>query len=304
MLLRLKLTVFLAASLLAATASADSIVYVVNGSPSGAGQFGTVNLATGAFTQISDMPEGSQGLVPWTNGTLLTLGFSGNFYSINPSTGIATLIGPTGFADCAAPPASPCGPHGSNSLAAVGGQIYATDFSNNLYKVNPTTGAATLIGPTGIPALPFTPATFNPDGTFNAYDEALFGANGNLYATFDAFILDFSTFTNTAVIDPNLYQIDPITGLATLIGPTDLNLGAATDVNGTVYAFNDATSQVVTLNLANGQTTFVTGFDPSAGIITGAAPVPEPASIMLTALGMAGLALSKVRLRSRPIRNP
>jgi len=284
-------------SLLAATAGADSVVYVVNGTPSGAGEFGTVNLNTGVFTQISDMPEGSQGLIPWTNGSLLTLGFSGNLYSVNPSTGVATLIGPTGLADCATPPASPCGPHASNSLAAVGGTLYATDLSNNLYKVNPATGAATLIGPTGIPAVPFTPATFNPDGTLNGFDEALFSANGNLYTTFDAMTIDFSTFTNTAVIDPNLYRIDPVTGLATLIGPTDLGLGAATDVDGTIYAFNDITSQAFKLNLANGQTTFVSDFDPAAGIITGAAATPEPASFMLTALGMAGAVLSKLKSR-------
>jgi PEP-CTERM motif len=295
-----KLILSLALLLPLVPASSGASVYVVNGPPSGAGQFGAIDLATGAFTQIGpNTPEGSQGLVPGPSGSLLTLGFSGNLDSINPATGVSTFVGPTGFADCAAPPASPCGPHSANALASVGGKIYATDFSNNLYTVNPATGAATLIGPTGIPAVPFTPTLVNPDGTFNAYDEGLFGANGKLYATFDAFTVSLATFTTASVvIAPDLYQIDPATGVATLIGPTDLNLDAIADVNGIFYAFNDGISQVVALELANGHTSFVSGFDPAAGIITGASATPEPASLALAGLGLVGLALYKRQRRA------
>jgi hypothetical protein len=56
-----------------------------------------------------------------------------------------------------------------------------------LYAINTTTGAANLIGPTGIPALPFIPDTLNANGTISFYEETLFGTGGKLYVTFDAF---------------------------------------------------------------------------------------------------------------------
>jgi hypothetical protein len=230
-------------------------------------------------------------LVPGPNGSLLTLTFSGNLDSINPATGIASFIGATGLADCSNFPISPCGPTSANNLGEAGGAIYATDFSNNLYTVNPLTGVAKLIGPTGIPAVPTTPGTFNPNGTFNAFDETLFGAGGGLYATFDAITVNPSPFTVTPVISPDLYKINTSTGLATLVAPTALTLGAAVDVNGTVYVFNNMDSQVDTLNLANGNTTFVSNADPAAGLFGGASAVatPEPSFVGLVGFGMAAL---------------
>src|SRR5579864_5811170 len=182
MLTQRKLIVSLALISFAIPAAAGSLVYVVNGS-----QFGTVDLNTGAFNSIGPgTPEGADGLVPQPNGSLLTLAFTGNLDSINPATGVVSLIGPTGLADCLNYPVSPCGPTSANTIAQLGGTIYATDIANDLYTVNPSTGHATLIGPTGIPAVPAAPLSTNPDGTFNAFDDTLFSAGGNLYATFDA----------------------------------------------------------------------------------------------------------------------
>jgi hypothetical protein len=293
MLTQQKLMVSLALVLFTVSASADSMVYVVNGQ-----QFGTVDLGTGAFSQIGPAtPEAVGGLVAGPNGSLLTLAFSGNLDSINPGTGVTSIIGPTGLADCSTP-SSPCGPTSANTLGTLGGTTYATDLANNLYTVNPLTGAATLIGSTGIPAVPFVPDSTNPDGTFNAFDEALFGAGGNLYATFDAIIINPSPFSVTPVISPDLYQINPFTGHATLIGPTALTLGAALSVNGVVYAVIDQSSEVDALNLTNGNTTFVNNFDPAAGVIDGAAAVPEPASIGLAGIGIAAFIVCRRRRRS------
>lgn len=292
MFVQQRLLTILALLLSVIPASAGTMAYIVTGPPSGFGEFGVIDLATGTFTQIGPNVEGSQGLAYGPGGSLFTLAFTGTLNSINPATGVTTVIGPTGLVDCSNPPISPCGPKSANALASIGGQLFITDFDNNLYGVNTVTGAATLIGPTGIPALPFTPVTVNPDNTFNAYDEGLFGANGKLYATFDAFTVRLDTFTTgTIVIAPKLYQIDPTSGLTTLIGPTDLNLGAVAGISGSYYGFNGGTSQVVTLDLATGHTTAVTGFDPGIGIVTGAAATPEPASMALIALGFAGLAL-------------
>ncbi len=267
------------------SACAGSLVYVVTDSQ----QFGTVNLATGAFHQIGpDTPEGQATLVPGPNGSLLSLTFSGNLESINPATGATSVIGATGLG----------GSTGfALSLAEVGGALYGTDSSNNLYSVNAANGVSHLIGPTGIPGVPPRPAEF---------DESLYGTNGKLFATFDAFITDPATLQLTTVVSPNLYQIDPSTGLATLLAPTILQIIASVAANDTFYGFKGslsapntiATSQVVTLDLANGNTSFVANIDPAATGILGATPaVPEPASLALAGIGFAVIAVLKRRLR-------
>jgi hypothetical protein len=118
--------------------------------------------------------------------------------------------------------------------------------------------------------------------------ESLYHLDGNLYATFDSFNIDpvtllFDKDPANATVSPALYRIDPSTGSATLIGPTNLNLGAAVAVDGEYYAFRlsvtgftagfpTAFSELVKLDLATGQTKFVRLIDPSAGTIFGAAP--------------------------------
>jgi hypothetical protein len=142
-----------------------------------------------------------------------------------------------------------------------------------------------------MPALPFVPLSINPDGTLNVYDEALFGANGSLYATFDAATVDLSTGTPTPVIAPELYQIDPITGKATLVAPTTSGAGAAVEVDGITYTFLAGAQQIATFDLSTGNTTILGLYDPNAGIISAAVPTPEPSSaaIISFGLGLVGL---------------
>jgi hypothetical protein len=53
-------------------------------------------------------------------------------------------------------------------------------------------------------------------------------------------------------------------------------------------------AEVFTLNLANGNTSFVTDVSPSATAIYGASPVvPEPASVVLAGMGIALILLSR-----------
>ncbi len=282
MLTQKAMITLLAAAFAIVPANASPLLYAVNAFQ----QFGVIDVASGAFTQIGlSTPEVNAGLVPGPNGTLITLTVSGNLDSINPATGIATLLGPTGLGDCSTPTSS-CGPTAASTIGMLNGQIYATDLHNDLYRVNQVTGAATLIGATGIPPLPFVPAALNPDGTVNIYDQALFGFGGNLYSTFDAYKFDFGTITESPVVSPNLYRIDPVTGIATLVGATEANLGAAVSVNGKVYAFNNVTSQIVTLDVTNGSTTFVSNFDPAFPVVLGASPVPEPTSLALSGIGI------------------
>ena len=264
--------------LFAASASAGPLVYVVTGSQ----QFGTVDLATGQFQAIGNPTPDAMSNLVWFHGSLLSLTTTGadvgSLARINPATGAVTDIGATGLG------------FNAFNLGGVRGNLYLTDFSNNIYSVDPATGIATPIRATGMPPDPNIPFTFNSDGTFNLCDEAFYGIAGKLYATFDSQAIDPTQTPPTrahAYVAPNLYQIDPLTGAATLVAKTDWQLTAIVEVNGTVYAFRGgihgfdltfgfpiAHAEVVKLDLTTGQTTKLADVDPSVGPIFGAAPKP------------------------------
>jgi hypothetical protein len=281
--------------LLSACQGRASIVYVVNNAP----QFGTVDLTTGAFQPIGPgAPEGESGLVPGSNGALLTLTFSGNLDSIDPVTGLATVIGATGLGNCTTGAPPQCGPNSASALGQLGGTIYATDFANNLYSINPSTAQSTLIGATGIPAVPFLEGSQNPDGSLDVFDADLFASGGQLYEYFEALAINPNgplPVVVQEVVAPNLYRINTTTGAATLVGPAAVTLTSVVNVNGTVYAFDGSLGEVVTLNPANGAINFVTVTDPNAAIISGSAPTPEPATMALVAMGIAALAIRRLR---------
>jgi PEP-CTERM motif len=297
MILQHKLVLALTLALTVAAAHADPLGYVLNDSA----QFGSVDLGTGTFNPIGPgIPVGGTGLVPGSGGSFVTLTFAGDLVSINRTTGVASLVGATGLTDCSFP-SSPCGLHSANVLGKLGANLYATDFAQNLYSIDPATGHATLIGATGVPAVDFIPhdsVPGDPDSIY-IYDEGMFSYGGNLYLSFDTGTLDLTTFTPTPVIAPDLYQINPATGAATLITSFPFGIGALNDVNGTLYGFNIPDGQVVTLNLSNGNTSFVSDLDPAAGIIDGAAaPVPEPTSLALVGTGLATIAAALRRRRA------
>lgn len=266
------------------SASRDLSAYVITvGS-----QFGTVNLRTGKFVPIpvspglADLGIGN-GLVRGPGRSLLTLAFSGDLDKVDPFTGEASRIGATGLADCSAP--GSYAPNCANFIGRLDGSFYATDFDQNLYSVDPMTGTANFIGPTGIPALTFAPFTENPDGSVNVYGESLFSAHGKLYAFFVTVAINFETGTNTPLISGAIYEIDPATGQTSQPVPTDSGLSSILNVHDTIYAFDAWTGQVVTLDLATGQTTVVSVVHgaaceagPPACVIAGAAvaPIPEP----------------------------
>jgi hypothetical protein len=293
MFIQQKLMVSLALVLSTASASAGTLVYVITG----ANQFGTVDLGTGSFQQIGPGTDPLDSLVPGPNGNLLSLSIFGDLESINPATGVSSVIGATGLGDVA------------GFLAKVGGTVYATDLNSNLYTIDPTTGASTLVGLTGLPAVPFVPGSINPDGSINLFDETFYGVGGSLYATFDAVTIDPVTFAATPLIDPALYQIDPATGFTTLVASTLLNLDASVQVGGVFYAFPGVVdgsgvpfgslSYVYTLDLTNGNTSYVSAVDPSVPVIFGASPTPtpEPASVALAGIGIAAIIVSRRRRR-------
>jgi hypothetical protein len=275
---QLPLIVFLMCGLFGASANAAPIVYVVTLSQ----QFGTIDLANGKFQPIGNgTPDALSNLVWWKGHTLLTLITSGSnigsLAKINPATGEETVIGPTGLS------------FNAFDLGEVRGKLYLTDFSNNLYSVDPATGVATPTALTGMPPDPHVPFTFNSDGTFNLCDEGLYGIAGKLYATFDSFAIDPTQNPPTRAhedVSPRLYQIDPFTGATTVVAKkTDWQLSALVEVDGRVYAFRGvldgfdftfafpiAHAELDTLDFKTGKTNKVADIDPSLGPIFGAAP--------------------------------
>jgi hypothetical protein len=272
-------------------AFADS-VYVISAGITGNGVFGTVDLTTGAYNPMGPTePDGYFGMAAGPNSALYSLNYLGQLDRIDPASGAFSRIGATGLQPCLVPSPA-CGPTSVFSLGGIDGKLFATDFSNSVYSVNSASGAATLLAKnSGLPPAPFVPGSQNPDGTFNLADQAIWSAGVKLFATYDAFVENFETSTVEAIsVAPKLYSIDPATGLATVIGATDLGIGAATEVNGVTYSFNDLTTQIATIDLSTGGTTGVGNFDPAAEVLQGASPVaPEPASVGLAALGFAAL---------------
>lgn len=262
------------------SANADPLVYVATftgqfGAPN-AGQFGTIDPITGAYNQIGpSFADPLGGLVPGSS-RFVGVSLSGNLDSVNPTTGAVSVIGATGLGGLAL------------DTAGLNGTVYETDLNQNLYTVNTSTGVATLIGNTGIDPAPTNPA--------DLFDESFFTAGGNLYATWDA----FNATTLVLVDDPELYQINTTTGLATLVGPTARQIDAAIDVDGTVYAFTATnTPEVLSLDVATGGTTFVTDYNQAAFFITGAAvATPEPGSLWLVLIGVIALLVYRRRRRS------
>jgi len=249
------------------------LVYVIAGFTF---QFGALDLSSGSFLPIGPgvPPDVGGGLVQGRGTSLLTLTFSGNLDAIDPFTGQTSIIGATGLRDCSAP--GSYDPNCANVIGRLAGGFFATDLANNLYSVDPATGAASLIGPTGMPAVTVAPFSQNADGSFNVFSENLVSAHGKLYANFATATTDFVTVT--PVIPGALYQIERSTGRATWIAPTDTNITAMVNVNDTVYAFDVYTNQVLTLDLKTGQTAPVSDIDPAVmALIAGATPArPSP----------------------------
>jgi hypothetical protein len=249
------------------------LTYVLTNNPqTGAVGFGAVDLTSGGFAQIGGALPWDLGhaLLPSPGTPMLSLAFSGKLYSIEPRTGAASVVGATGLADCTTP-VSPCGPTSANTIGELDGRYYALDFSQNLYSLDPATGATKLIGPTGIPQITVVPLTIDAStGKLNVFDENLFSFRGKLYANFDTGLIDLSNGSETAVIPAALHQIDPATGHSMTVAPTDVGLLTMMTVNDTIYAFDAPNGRFVTVDPSTGQTKPVSYLDPSAGLVCGA----------------------------------
>lgn len=158
-----------------------------------------VNKSTGVATAIG--PTGVNGLSGMASWPRLRTAAANDFYGsrgesglgnellkINRFTGAGSLIGNTRVGGI---PLS-----GMPSLAIDSkGRIYTSDFTNKLYVVDALSAEAILVGPTG---------------AGDVLEGLAFDANDNLYGV--------------NVPASRLYRLDPLTGVATLIGATGVSL--------------------------------------------------------------------------------
>lgn len=142
-------------SAVAPVASADDYAYYISNNhvnPAGGGTYGTIDLNTGVASQILSYTPCCAGSISYNglgvaNGQLYTT----SYYNPGVTTDSALLH--------ITPPSNPSGSssfvsNDSGSNIGVFGSttagLYAVDDSGNLLSINPTTGAASMIGATGL----------------------------------------------------------------------------------------------------------------------------------------------------------
>ena len=103
------------------------------------GDFGTIDLDTGAFTRLGNSGLTLAGLGV-ANGTLYGATYEGvnpgSLYTVNPANGGLTLIGSSGIS--------------YDELGSTTLGLYAIGSDAKLYSIDPSSGAATLRGPIGM----------------------------------------------------------------------------------------------------------------------------------------------------------
>jgi hypothetical protein len=234
----------------------------------GADDFGTVDLTSGSYTQI-----GNQGALLSGMGEV-----GGNIYGgidggtalaqVNPATGALTYIG-----------------NGANAFYDFGSTttvLYGMGYNGSVYdlfSVNPTTGATTLIGATGIPRA----------GTIG-----MSAGGSSLY------------FAVNSGGGSSLYSINTGTGAGTLIGSTGTAgaIGAMVVEGGVLYAgVESAGLPLYSLNTSTGTGTFIAdlsnlGVGDYWGLVptTSSTGVPDTGSSLLE-LAACALILLPLALR-------
>jgi hypothetical protein len=225
---------------------------------------------------------------PSTGTVFASSGFGGNnpgsLFTLNPSTGAATLVGSTGFG---AVPAITFDRDGT--LFGSGGIAPTLPFptaGNQLITINPKTGAGTLVG-------------FFGTGIDGMAGLAVDPRTGTLYGVGAETPAAPGLFTN-------LFTINKRTGAATLLGPLQglpdgaMPTGIAFDGAGTLFASlaggsglgsGAGAGEVGVVNFSNvSNITFTEVGQAPQGAISDLVIVPEPSTFALLALGGVALA--------------
>ena len=197
----------------AATAQSNTVYAITE-----AGVFGTLNLTSGAFTELGNSGVTLAGLGAFGGAVYGGVDNGSTLYQVNLSNGNLTGIGAASF--------------NYADFGSTTSSLYGTSFASNghnLYSINAGNGSATLIGPIGLPA---------------CYC-AMSSGGSTLY---------FASDTGSGSV---LYSLNTTTGAATPIGNTGVNeIDSMIVTSGVLYA-NTVAGALYTLNTSTGTATFV-----------------------------------------------
>ncbi|HTU18718.1 MAG TPA: hypothetical protein VMG10_11705 [Gemmataceae bacterium] len=231
------------------------------------GNLDRLNITTGMSTLIANNGSEYFGLAFNANESVLygiiapSFGELTSLVTINQTTGANTLVGANGVAL-------------TTITNLSNGQLFGVDFNDILYQINPNTGTATEVGPTGLPSL-----------IGIGFDNSLASDGMTLYYT-----LDTNGGTGT------LYTLNTTTGAAVAVGSTGTTgiagsvFAGPTLATGNLYGFQ-TNGQTDLINLTTAQATVLNSNGISdifggVGIITELTAVPEPSSITLAVVGI------------------
>jgi hypothetical protein len=226
-------------------------------------QFGVLNLTNGVFTQTTVTTPNLYGFGEVGN-TLYSASGS-TFYSVNAVTGGLTSIGTSAFT--------------YDAVGSAGSTVYGLDTSSNLYSINTSTGAGTLISGTSINI-----------------------ANG----------YNFSNGSSTLYLaqGSELYSVNTTTGAFTDIGPTGVTgtesysgFDGLVYQNGVLYGdfsnFDGSADTLYSINTSTGAASFIATVTGATGYSEGLAQTPEPGNLGLSAFTLAVLLVGSAAYRRR-----
>jgi hypothetical protein len=226
------------------------------------GQFGTIDLNTGAFSLLGNSGVTLAGMAV-ANATLYGSSYhtaTGTLYTINPANGSLTVVGTS--------------PVDYDDFGSTTSGLYAVGVDANLYSVNSITGATTLIGPTGL--------GFGAWRSLSTNSSTLYFANGaNLYT--------LNTTTGAPTLIGNMGG--PQQGAMLLEG--GVLYGGEDSPGLRVDTLNPTTGAATSGPNVTGTSSAFFALAPNPLPST----VPEPATTALFALGTIALALFRHRVK-------